>query len=566
MSDLIIRTALDDSGLTQQVKGLHRKFQTAFRAVKAVAIPAAVIAGAAALAEKLSDVARASADSIKPLGDQARALGISAERFQELRVLTDQQGASTAVLEASLLKLSDTLGKMATGAGARTEKRLTAIGVSLRDNQGRVVGVSEAWDILSAKISSGALTQQQAVGAATAAFGEQGAKLIQVLSATKAQQDAIIREAHKLGAIIPEDAIRNAQLYSDKLGLIGQGTKALQDQRNLALAPLAVEWELLKNAIAQATVNWSQFLGVIERPTGEVELFLELQRMPELIAKAEAAAAKAGGNTRAQAQRRLDELRAEQKAMQERHDMLVREREERNKPRVPAAAAEDEQLEFIEVAAQRIEVMRSMEQAMEEIRNEAAAAREAARVDELVRVNEWNQALIDAEEMRAAHERKLDEEDAEREKKKDEMRRAALSATVAGFADAFGAMSAHSKKSFKLSKSLSQANAVLNTYEAVTAALADKTVPTYVRFALAAVAAAKGAAQVGAIRRTEFGGGTTPTVAGTPTVGGVPVQANQTLRVEGISSASLFGGDAVRDLAQRLLDFQRDGGRVVLVE
>lgn len=75
----------------------------------------------------------------------------------------------------------------------------------------------------------------------------------------------------------------------------------------------------------------------------------------------------------------------------------------------------------------------------------------------------------------------------------------------------------HSRTMFELNKALAYANAIVNTHEAVTAVLADKSLPTPARFALAAVAAAKGLAEVAAIKSTTFEGGgqgTTPSAIG----------------------------------------------------
>jgi hypothetical protein len=45
-----------------------------------------------------------------------------------------------------------------------------------------------------------------------------------------------------------------------------------------------------------------------------------------------------------------------------------------------------------------------------------------------------------------------------------------------------------------------------------------------------------------------------------------PSGPTQTLQVAGISPGQLFSGQAVRDLASKLLDFQRDGGKVVFAD
>lgn len=83
-----------------------------------------------------------------------------------------------------------------------------------------------------------------------------------------------------------------------------------------------------------------------------------------------------------------------------------------------------------------------------------------------------------------------------------------------------------SKKLFALNKAAALANAIVNTREAVTEALSHY--PPPISFVMAAAQAAAGAAQVNAIRNSQFGGGTTPSAAGTtPTVGDQPVRPQQ---------------------------------------
>ena len=95
-------------------------------------------------------------------------------------------------------------------------------------------------------------------------------------------------------------------------------------------------------------------------------------------------------------------------------------------------------------------------------------------------------------------------------------------------------------------------------------------------FAAAAAAAAAGAAQIATIRSTSRGGGgsAAPVSAGGTGAGATtsaPAQAPagdpgpaQTLYVEGIDPSTLISGELFNDIVDRLLDHQRDGGRVVL--
>lgn len=124
---------------------------------------------------------------------------------------------------------------------------------------------------------------------------------------------------------------------------------------------------------------------------------------------------------------------------------------------------------------------------------------------------------------------------------------------------------------FDINKGAAVANAVINTYEGISKTLA--TYPFPLSIAMAAVQAAAGIAQVTAILSTtrdttsvtntasgaSAGAGRTDTTTSTPAAA-----PDRTLFVRGIRPGDLFSGGAVRDLAQSLLDYQSDGGKVVL--
>lgn len=73
---------------------------------------------------------------------------------------------------------------------------------------------------------------------------------------------------------------------------------------------------------------------------------------------------------------------------------------------------------------------------------------------------------------------------------------------------------------FNLNKAAAIGNAIINTHEGITQMLK---LPMPLNFIMAAVVAAAGAAQIMAIKSTPFGGGTTPSLANTPTVNNQPV-------------------------------------------
>lgn len=164
-------------------------------------------------------------------------------------------------------------------------------------------------------------------------------------------------------------------------------------------------------------------------------------------------------------------------------------------------------------------------------------------------------------------------------------RKSAISAEVAGRAmqmAAFGAANAYGQAASKImgnlqsvfaeSKGFAIAQALVNTYEAVTAALKGPPGPPW-SYAIAASALAAGMAQVSSIRSTNKGGGggggSASSVSSSGASAGAAAaapgaSAGQTMFVRGFSQSEMWSGDMVRGVVERLIDFQRDGGSIVL--
>jgi hypothetical protein len=116
---------------------------------------------------------------------------------------------------------------------------------------------------------------------------------------------------------------------------------------------------------------------------------------------------------------------------------------------------------------------------------------------------------------------------------------------------------------FAGNKTAAIAAAIINTAVGITRAMQ---LPPPFSWIQAGLIAATGAAQIATIKSTNVNsGGSAPTVSGTAGGGQEqPGMAPQTLMVQGLTPGQLLSSDYVRDLAQRLLDFQKDGGVVVL--
>jgi hypothetical protein len=134
---------------------------------------------------------------------------------------------------------------------------------------------------------------------------------------------------------------------------------------------------------------------------------------------------------------------------------------------------------------------------------------------------------------------------------------------------------------FEGNKTAAIASTLINTYQAISKALATYG-PTPQGFAMSAIAGAVGFAQVMKIRSTSNSGGggggggsggggggasSAAAAASAPAPAAAAPSAptnNQTLTLSGLDPRSMFSGEVVRSLASRLIEFQRDGGQVIL--
>jgi len=150
------------------------------------------------------------------------------------------------------------------------------------------------------------------------------------------------------------------------------------------------------------------------------------------------------------------------------------------------------------------------------------------------------------------------------EQRRQQLRQAALGGVASIFGSLAQIVGEGSERAFKISKAFSIGEAAINTGLAITKALTGP-----FPFITAASVAAAGAAQIAGILRAQPGSASVPAVGGAPATGGAAAGGGeasgpgQTLTIRGLNRGDLFSGDSVRELAEKLMDFQRNGGKVV---
>jgi hypothetical protein len=156
-----------------------------------------------------------------------------------------------------------------------------------------------------------------------------------------------------------------------------------------------------------------------------------------------------------------------------------------------------------------------------------------------------------------------------------------LSAYSQMFGNISSLMESENKKQFEIGKKAAAAQAIIDTIASAQSAFKSLTgipvVGPALGIAAAGAATIAGMARLSQINSTSFGGGgsvpSSPSTGGMSTgsasgvtqgQAGVGAVNNQTLVVEGISDDMLLSGSMVRSLASKLVDFQKDGGEVVI--
>ncbi len=141
--------------------------------------------------------------------------------------------------------------------------------------------------------------------------------------------------------------------------------------------------------------------------------------------------------------------------------------------------------------------------------------------------------------------------------------------------DQLTSVSTNSRAMFNIQKAANISQAIMDTYAGANRALKDYPAPW--SYAVAGATLAAGLSRVASIKSQTFGGATaagggTAATGGVAATSGMAQQAgggggggmNQSITVQGIGADSLFSGDAVRTLIDRLIDAQRNGARIVL--
>lgn len=199
------------------------------------------------------------------LGEVAQQAGVTARELQEYRYAASQAGVSSDEMDKALAKLTRTIGE----AKAGSKEQATVfrdLSVAIQDANGRVYSAGEVIPKLAdalSRIKDPATRARYEVDL----FGKAGQKLDTLLSGGSKAVNELRDAAQKLGVVLSDRQIQNADETADKLAALKQVLEAriagvVADNAN-AILGLANALATLANAAVQAANKMPAALSIL---------------------------------------------------------------------------------------------------------------------------------------------------------------------------------------------------------------------------------------------------------------------------------------------------------------
>lgn len=228
--DLIAQTASFNANIEKAARNLD---QNAGRINRSLDSVKKNIAGMRAEAEGLAlglfireaaQFVKKNLDMAGSLGETAQQLGVTTRELQVFRAMGGQAGIAAEQMDTGLQKLTVSIGKASLGAKSQNEA-FAALGISVRDASGQVKSTGVVLGEIADKLSKIKDPAQRAA-VEVEIFGRSGQKLDTILSGGKASITAYGKEAERLGMILSDDVINQADQAADKIDELNTQLKA----------------------------------------------------------------------------------------------------------------------------------------------------------------------------------------------------------------------------------------------------------------------------------------------------------------------------------------------------
>ncbi len=245
LGNLVVRIGADTRQLAKGLTVAQRSISKAGKAIdtamqpirkigdsfKKVGMIAGVVAGA------LGFVTSKAANSADELDAMSKKTGLSVERLQELRYISDQVGTSFEAIQAGASRFTIAMRQATKGATAQTEI-FDALQVSLYNQDGSLRATGDAYmDTIKALADVSDQTQQAFY--ASELFGRSYAEMLPLLQEGAAGIDELAQRAHELGLVVSGEDISALAELNDRIGELKMKFEAIGTKIAVAFLPLA---------------------------------------------------------------------------------------------------------------------------------------------------------------------------------------------------------------------------------------------------------------------------------------------------------------------------------------
>lgn len=279
------------SGFDAKTKALGGNLQSLGTKMTGLGAKASILSGGiAAIGAGLFAAVDASAAAGNAIDKTSKAVGLSAEAFQEWGFAVGQvSDLSEQQLGSALRQLATRMGQAADGSQPMIDA-FAAIGVSQQDLASGAVGTDEALKALVNRVQEAA-TPAEAMAIASRLLGEEAAKLGTIFRESGDQIEPLRQKAHELGVVMGGDAVNSAAAFTDKMDEMSRQMGALRD--TVAADVMPVLTDTLIPALQERVIP--ALRGVAESIGSLIDWFGGLPGPVQEVAGVVAAALGAGG-------------------------------------------------------------------------------------------------------------------------------------------------------------------------------------------------------------------------------------------------------------------------------
>lgn len=220
-----------ETGLKQTQAGLSK-----WQAFAVGAFAAVAVAGAAA-AVSLGKAMGEAIDRFDEMGKAAQKVGLSVEALSRLEYAARLSDVSLETLSTGLTRLSNNMAQIAQGTGQTAAYAFAAIGVSATEASGKL---RSANDVLADVADRFAALPDGAEKTAIAVqlFGRSGAELIPMLNMGREGLKELADEADRLGITLDTKATKNAERFNDNLTRVQAAMEGVVNRITEAALPV----------------------------------------------------------------------------------------------------------------------------------------------------------------------------------------------------------------------------------------------------------------------------------------------------------------------------------------